>query len=95
MPESRRWSQQVTETSNALDIDRGTFALDDPKAIALELKRDAERSQRRKSSPYRSAMSMLTFYINRAGRKLPAERKKTLEAAKAELRKAFGVERAR
>lgn len=93
MPKPRRWSQHVTETSDALDIDRGTFAQDDPKAIARELKRDAERSHRRKSSPYRSAMSMLTFYINRAGRKLPARRKKTLEAAKAELRKAFGVDR--
>lgn len=94
MTKPRRWSQHVTETSDALDIDRGTFAQDDPKAIARELKRDAERSQRRKSSPYRSAMSMLTFYINRAGRKLPAKRKKTLEAAKAELRKAFGVSEA-
>jgi hypothetical protein len=94
MPKPRRWSQHVTETSDALDIDRGTFAQDDPKAIARELKQDAERSHLRKSSPYRSAMSMLTFYINRAGRKLPARRKKTLEAAKAELRKAFGVDRA-
>ncbi|HEV3089360.1 MAG TPA: DUF3175 domain-containing protein [Candidatus Elarobacter sp.] len=88
----RRWSQHVTETSNAMDIDQGTFAQDDPKKIALDLKRDAERSHRRKSSPYRSAMSMLTFFINRAGRGLPAKRKKTLEQAKDELRKAFGVE---
>lgn len=95
MPKPRRWSQHVTETSNALDIEQGTFAKDDPKEIALELKRDAERSERRKSSPYRSAMSMLTFYINRAGKNLPAERKRTLEAAKAELRKAFGVSEAR
>jgi Protein of unknown function (DUF3175) len=94
MPKLSRWSQHVTETSDALDIDRGTFAQDDPKAIARDLKRDAERSHRRKSSPYRSAMSMLTFYINRAGRKLPARRKKTLEAAKTELRKAFGVDSA-
>ncbi|HYZ16339.1 MAG TPA: DUF3175 domain-containing protein [Candidatus Acidoferrum sp.] len=95
MPKPRRWSQHVTETSDALDIERGTFAQDDPKAIARDLKQDAERSHRRKSSPYRSAMSMLTFYINRAGRKLPARRKKTLEAAKAELRKAFDADRDR
>jgi hypothetical protein len=95
MPKPRRWSQHVTETSDALDIEQGTFAKDDPKEIARELKRDAERSERRKSSPYRSAMSMLTFYINRAGKKLPAKRKRTLEAAKAELRKAFGVSEAR
>jgi Protein of unknown function (DUF3175) len=88
----RRWSHHVTETSDALDIEQGTFAQDDPKKIARELKRDAERSHRRKSSPYRSAMSMLTFFINRAGRRLPAKRKKTLEQAKVELRKAFGVD---
>ncbi len=92
MPTTKRWSQHVTESSDALDIDRGTFAQDDPKKIARDLKRDAERSHRRKSSPYRSAMSMLTFFINRAGRRLPAKRKKTLEQAKVELRKAFGVE---
>ena len=92
MPTTRRWSQHVTESSDALDIERGTFAKDDPKEIAQDLKRDAERSHRRKSSPYRSAMSMLTFFINRAGRGLPAKRKKTLEQAKDELRKAFGVE---
>lgn len=80
------------ETSDALDIETGTFAQDDPKKIARDLKADAERSHRRKSSPYRSAMSMLTFFINRAGRNLPAKRKKTLEQAKVELRRAFGVE---
>ena len=88
----RRWSQHVTETSNALDIEHGTFAQDDPKQIARDLKRDAERSHRRKSSPYRSAMSMLTFFINRAGRGLSAKRRKTLEQAKDELRKEFGKE---
>jgi Protein of unknown function (DUF3175) len=88
----RRWSHHVNETSDALDIEQGTFAQDDPKKIARDLKRDAERSHRRKSSPYRSAMSMLTFFINRAGRRLPAKRKKTLEQAKVELRKAFGVD---
>lgn len=80
------------ETSDALDIETGTFAQDDPKKIARDLKADAEHSHRRKSSPYRSAMSMLTFFINRAGRNLPAKRKKTLEQAKVELRRAFGVE---
>ncbi|MGD1065593.1 MAG: DUF3175 domain-containing protein [Vulcanimicrobiaceae bacterium] len=87
---TKRWSQHVTETSDALDIREGTFALDDPKAIARELKRDAERSERRKSSPYRSAMSMLTFYLNRAGKHLPAHRKQILEQAKDELRREFG-----
>ena len=84
------WSGDVTENSNALDLESGVFAGDDPKAIARSLKRSAERSKRRKSSSYRSAMSMLTFYINRAGRNLPEERRRTLEDAKAELRKAFG-----
>ncbi len=93
---TRRWSQHVTETSNALDIPGGTFALDDPKAIARELMRDAEQSKRRKaSSPYRSAMSMLTFYINRAGKNLPAQRKKILEQAKDALREEYGSESAR
>lgn len=87
MATARRWSAHVTETSNALDIRGGTFAMDDPKAIARELMKDAERSKRRKAaSPYRSAMSMLTFYINRAGKNLPAERKRILERAKDELR---------
>ena len=84
------WSAHVTETSDALDIPGGTFAKDDPKAIARELERDAEKSNRRKSSPYRSAMSMLTFYINRAGKNLPAARKKILEDAKQVLRDEFG-----
>jgi hypothetical protein len=84
------WSARVTETSDALDIAGGTFAKDDPKAIARELERDAEKSTRRKSSPYRSAMSMLTFYINRAGKSLPAARKKILEDAKQVLREEFG-----
>ncbi len=87
MATQRKWSDQVTRTSNALDIPGGTFALDDPKAIARELLRDAQQSRRRKaSSPYRSAMSMLTFYINRAGANLSAERKSILEGAKDELR---------
>ena len=81
-----RWSQRVTETSNALDLDRGVFSRDDPTSIARSLKRSAERSRRRKSDPFRSAMSMLTFYINRAGSKLSKQRRARLEAAKEELR---------
>ncbi|MGE5367263.1 MAG: DUF3175 domain-containing protein [Betaproteobacteria bacterium] len=85
----RRWSAQVTRESNALDLDRGVFAKRDPKQIAASLKRSAERSRRRKAGPYRSALSMLTFYINRAGKNLTASRRKTLERAKGELRKQF------
>lgn len=85
-----RWSQRVTETSDALDLEPGVFALDDPQEIARSLKRSAERSRRRKADPFRSAMSMLTFYINRAGRALPAEQHARLEAAKDELRVIFG-----
>ena len=86
----RKWSGRVTATSDALDLRHNVFKLDSPKAIARSLKRSAERSHRRKSDPYRSAMSMLVFYINRAGKNLPATRKRKLEAAKDELRKAFG-----
>ena len=87
---SKRWSQHVTETSDALTLDRGVFSNGSPRAIARSLKRSAERSRRRKSSPYRSAMSMLTFYINRAGEGLSAARKKKLEKAKDELRALYG-----
>ncbi len=86
----RKWSAHVTETSDALDLERDVFKQKSPVAIARSLKRSAERSHRRKSDPYRSAMSMLVFYINRAGKNLPASRKHKLEAAKGELRKAFG-----
>src|SRR5262245_57440956 len=86
----RIWSQRVTRESDALDLDRGIFSLDDPKKIAASLKRSAERSRRRKAAPYRSALSMLTFYINRAGRKLPAHRKRILNQAKDELGEQFG-----
>jgi Protein of unknown function (DUF3175) len=89
-PAKRRWSQRVTKESDALDLQRGVFSLKDPKRIAASLKRSAERSKRRKAEPYRSALSMLTFYINRAGRKLPASRRRTLQQAKDELRKQFG-----
>ena len=86
----KHWSHEVTEHSNALDLEKGVFTLKDPKEIAASLKRSAERSHRRKSPPLRSAMSMLTFYINRAGKNLPARRLQTLKNAKDELRKLFG-----
>lgn len=86
----RRWSRHVTEHSDALTLDKGVFTARDPKRIAASLKRSAERSRRRKTNPFRSALSMLTFYINRAGKKLPASRKRTLMRAKDELRKQFG-----
>jgi hypothetical protein len=88
----KKWSQDVTEHSDALDLEKGVFTRDDPKEVARSLKRSAERSDRRKSDPYRSAMSMLTFYINRAGKDLDKHQKKVLEDAKDELRKAFGRE---
>ncbi len=84
------WSNEVTQHSNALDLEPGVFTLDDPEAIALSLKRSAEASTRRKAPPFRSAMSMLTFFINRAGKDLAPERRRVLQAAKEELRKAFG-----
>lgn len=90
MPKSARWSQQVTETSNALDLEPGVFALSDPREIALSLKRSAEASTRRKADPFRSAMSMLNFYINRAGTQLDPTQRRQLERAKDELRALFG-----
>lgn len=92
---ARRWSQRVTETSNALDLEPGVFTLDDPREIARSLKRSADASLRRKTEPFRSAMSMLVFYINRAGRNLPAARLKVLEDAKDELREIYGRRRLR
>ncbi len=86
------WSKHVTESSNALDLERDIFEQKDPKKIAKSLKQSAEKSKRRKSSPYRSAMSMLTFYINRAGKNLPASQKRILERAKNALRVEFGRE---
>ncbi len=85
-----RWSQDVTEHSDALDLQDHVFSLDDPRKIAASLKRSAEASRRRKAEPYRSAMSMLTFYVNRAGRSLSKSRRATLEKAKDELRRLFG-----
>ena len=83
---AEKWSRRVTETSNALDLEAGVFALREPREIALSLQRSAEQSRRRKTDSFRSAMSMLTFYINRAGRQLSQEHRACLEAAKDELR---------
>jgi len=85
-----RWSQHVTETSDALDLETGVFLFTDPRKIALSLKRSADSSTRRKSEPFQSAMSMLSFYINRAGRHLPAGQREILEQAKDELRDLYG-----
>ena len=90
MAAANKWSQDVTEHSDALDLERDVFTLKDPKKIAASLKKSAEASHRRKGTPFQSAMSMLTFYINRAGKDLEAKQKKVLEDAKDELRQAFG-----
>jgi len=87
---SKRWSGNVTKHSNALDLDAGVFTWKDPAQIAASLKRSAEASTRRKANPYRSALSMLIFYGNRAGKNLPQAQKRVLNRAKVELRKAFG-----
>ncbi len=89
MATAKRWSRKVTETSNSLDLERGVFTKS-PRETALSLKRSAERSRRRKSDPYRSAMSMLTFYINRAGKHLSKSDRARLERAKDELRRLYG-----
>jgi len=89
---AKYWSGEVTLKSAALDLEGGVFALDDPKDIAESLRRSAEESKRRKAGPFQSAMSMLNFYINRAGKNLPARRKKILEQAKVELRRLYGRE---
>lgn len=86
----RRWSRRVAEQSDSLDLEAGVFRQDDPRRIARSLKRSAERSTRRKAKPFPSAMSMLNLYINRAGRTLPARRRRMLERTKDELRAAFG-----
>ncbi|TQV64680.1 MAG: DUF3175 domain-containing protein [Halothiobacillaceae bacterium] len=88
--QAKRWSQKVTETSNALDLEPGVFTLDDPRAMAESLRRSAEASTRRRAGPFQSAMSMLVFYINRAGRNLPDDQRARLEAAKDELRALYG-----
>jgi hypothetical protein len=88
--EQEKWSQGVTESSDALDLEDGVFTWDDPKKIALSLKRSADASRRRKGTPFQSAMSMLSFYINRAGSQLPDDRRGILEQAKDELRELYG-----
>lgn len=88
----KRWSQRVTKESDALDLKRGVFTLTSPKRIAASLKRSAEHSARRKTGAYRSELSMLTFYINRAGKTLPKTQRERLEKAKVELKRAFGRE---
>ena len=90
MTAKRKWSADVTEHSDAMDLEDHIFELDDARKIAVSLKRSAERSDRRKAEPFQSAMSMLNFYINRAGKNLPASRRKALQRAKIELRKQFG-----
>lgn len=87
-----RWSARVTATSNALDLEPGVFQKTSARAVAASLKRSADRSRRRKADPFRSAMSMLTFFLNRAGRGLPAARRRILERAKDELRVLYGRE---
>ncbi len=88
----KRWSQRVTQESDALDLKRGVFKLPSAKKIASSLKNSAEQSTRRKANAYRSALSMLTFYINRAGNNLPKTERERLERAKVELKRQFGKE---
>ena len=87
---NKTWSAKVTKTSYALDLEEGVFTWKDPRKIALSLKKSADRSKRRKAEPFRSAMSMLVFYINRAGKNLDKEQKRVLELAKDELRNLYG-----
>ncbi len=89
---AKRWSAEVTKHSDALTLEKKVFGKRRPEDIARSLKRSAERSNRRKSEPYRSAMSMLTFYINRAGKNLSRQRLAILEKTKGELRRVFGRE---
>jgi hypothetical protein len=89
-PKRNRWSQKVMQNSNALDLEEGVFSWDNPRQIAQSLKKSADQSKRRKAEPFRSAMSMLNFYINRAGSKLSTAQKAVLEKAKDELRVLYG-----
>ncbi len=89
----RKWSSRVTQTSDALTLDQGVFTRSDPKSIARSLKRSADKSKRRKATPFQSAMSMLNFYINRAGKDLSVGHRRTLERAKEELRVLYGREK--
>src|SRR6266498_2187479 len=93
VPGPKRWSQRVAQTSSALALEEGVFSKKDPRAIARSLKRSADRSRRRKSDPFRSAMPMLSFYINRAGKKLAKSQRNRLEEAKEELRDLYGKQR--
>lgn len=88
----KKWSAHVNETSDAMDLKQGIFKSDDPAEIARSLKASSRKSHRRKGTPYQSAMSMLNFYINRAGKNLPEKQKHVLEAAKVKLKAAFGKE---
>jgi hypothetical protein len=88
-PKKKYWSARVTKESNALDLEGGVFTFNDPKRIARSLKRSAEQNPRKKARSFQSAMSMLNFYVNRAGKNLPVSRRKILEKAKIELRKIF------
>ena len=90
---SSDWSRQVTNTSNALDLESGVFSWNDPRKIALSLKQSADNSQRRKAEPFVSAMAMLNFYINRAGKHLSMQQREVLEKAKDELRELYGKPR--
>ena len=92
MVKKKNWSDYVTKHSFALDLEEGVFTWDNPQKIALSLKTSAENSLRRKASPFQSAMNMLNFYINRAGKNLPSKQKEILNQAKIELRKLFGRE---
>jgi hypothetical protein len=93
MTQAKKWSQDVTEHSDAMDLEEHIFESHDPRETAKSLKHSAEASHRRKSEPYQSAMSMLTFYINRAGKNLPPKQQDVLERAKDELRELFGREK--
>jgi len=88
----KKWSKQVTEHSNAMDLEKDVFKLRDPKKIAASVKRSAEKSKRKKAGPFQSAMSMINFYENRGGKNIPASKKRVLDKSKDELRKQFGRE---
>lgn len=87
--DGKAWSAKVTKESHALDLEEGVFTWKDPRKIALSLKKSADMSKRRKAEPFRSAMSMLVFYINRAGKNLDKEQRRVLELAKDELRNLY------
>ncbi len=89
---SKNWSSKITEESDSLDLEEGVFTFKDPKKVAFSLKRSAEKSKRKKAGVFQSAMSMLNFYINRAGSSLAPKQKRVLEQAKIELRRVFGRE---